>query len=119
MERDIQDRARRGANVDPENTYTSQNGEFPMREPRAEERAAETENKPETREGRAGDADNRIEKRADLSHQRGGRDNREGRDPAIREEKQVVADSHGQRPDEGLGQKYVDTRDSSDADRHA
>src|SRR5690242_12014476 len=130
---ELDDPARRGQNVDPGNTYSTQNRGAAMREPRAEERTpfgeeraieeeAEAprteervrseedriksrgqrqmpntpddrlepgassgtpggaqkrrvrENVPETAETRAGDAENRIERREDMSHRMGGRD---------------------------------------------
>jgi len=116
--KDLEDTAKRGANVDPDNTYSTQNPGAAMRPPRAEERAPKRENSPEIAETRADDADNRIEREEDMSHRLGGRDDKR-RDPAIRNEKQLVADSKAQAPDKDHGDTFEDTSDASDKDRRA
>ena len=116
--KDLEDTARRGQNVDPNRTYPTENPGAAMRPPRAEERAPKRENNPETAETRAADADNRIEREEDMSHRLGGRDDKH-RDPAIRNEKQLVADSKAQAPDEDHGDTFEETSDAADKDRHA
>src|SRR5438477_11109682 len=116
--KDLEDTGKRGANVDPDNTYSTQNAGAAMRPPRAEERRPKRGNKPETAETRATDADNRIEREEDMSHRLGGRDDKRS-DPAIRNEKQLVADSKSQAPDEAHGDTFEETSDASDKERHA
>ena len=116
--KDLEDTANRGANVDPDNTYSTQNAGAAMRPPRAEERAPKRENKPENAETCASDTDNRIEREEDMSHGLGGRDDKHS-DPAIRNEKQLVADSKAQAPDEDHGDTFEETSDAADKDRHA
>jgi hypothetical protein len=116
--KDLEDTANRGQNVDPDNTYSTQNRGATLRPPRAEERAPKRENDPETAETRAADSENRIEREEDMSHRRGGRDDKHA-NPAVRNEKQVIADSNAQRPDEDHGDVFEDTGDPADKDRHA
>ena len=116
--KDLEDTANRGQNVDPDNTYSTQNAGAAMRPPRAEERAPKRENHPETAETRAADADNRIEREEDMSHRLGGRDDKR-RDPSIRDEKQLVAHSKAQAPDEDHGETFEQTSDASEEERHA
>jgi len=116
--KDLEDTANRGQNVDPANTYSTQNPGAAMRPPRAEERAPKRENQPETAETRATDSDNRIEREEDMSHRLGGRDDKR-RDPAIRNEKKLVADSKAQAPDADRGNTFEQTNGPADKDRHA
>src|SRR5690348_16207307 len=102
-QRGLEHSSNRGQNVDPENTYSTQNRGATMRPPRAEERAPKRENQPETTETRADDTDNRTERQEDTSHRPVGSD-AQPPDPAIRNEKQLVADSKSQTPDEVHGE---------------
>ncbi|HZP56611.1 MAG TPA: hypothetical protein VFC53_03540 [Dehalococcoidia bacterium] len=117
----MRDPDERGQDVDRENTDTARNGRASMTRPRAEKRAGKRENKPETAEGRAHDYPDRVEARPSRAHRVGGRDDHDdavtdARDPAVRDEKPLVAHSKAQRLDERRGER-VEFREEPDDQR--